>query len=68
MTIANILKIAQKQISGQQAVVVLPLNVWEDVEDKLENYDIMHASKLKKDIAISRKQVAAGKVVSLNDL
>lgn len=68
MTISTILKKAQKQAIGRQAVIVLPLDVWEDIEDKLEDYEIMHSKYLKSDIAESRRQIKNKKIVAFKDL
>ena len=49
-------------------LVVLPLHVWEDFQDRLEDIEMLTAKKLPQSIKKSRQQIKAGKFVRLEDL
>lgn len=41
---------------GNTPMVVLPLKIWEEIEDKLENLEILKSKKLKKKISNARSE------------
>ncbi len=49
-------------------MVVLPLDVWEDFQDRLEDIEMLSAKKLPRSIQLSRQQIKAGKIVALKDI
>lgn len=56
MTTSTILKLAKDQKIGGAPVVVLPLNIWEELKDELEDLEIMKSRFLRKKIAKSRSE------------
>ncbi|MBI2416263.1 MAG: hypothetical protein HYV33_06440 [Candidatus Kerfeldbacteria bacterium] len=47
-------------------MVVLPLALWEEIQDQLEDLEISKSRYLKKAITQSRREIAAGKGISLS--
>jgi hypothetical protein len=68
MTTAAILKKVKTSTLGKAPVVVLPMEVWTHIQDLLEDVEILHSKRLKKDIVKARQQVKQGKTKSLKDL
>ena len=53
---------------SKEPMVILPLRLWESIEEKMENLEVNNSKKLKKAITKSRKEIKKGKVVSLSQL
>lgn len=68
MTTHAITKQMTRHHIGTKPVVVIPLSIWQDIEEKLEEWEIAHTTKLSKQIAKARAEVRAGKIVSFDDL
>lgn len=56
MTTATLLKHAQAQTIGKAPVVVLPLKIWEIIEDQLEEAEIVRSRFLHRRIAKARAE------------
>ncbi len=56
MTVATILKKTKQQNIGKAPVVLVPLKVWREIEDKLEDFEIMNSEALRKRIMKARKE------------
>lgn len=56
MTTTELLKKIDIQKAGKIPMVVLPLYVWEEIEDKLENLEILKSKNLKKKISAARSE------------
>lgn len=71
MTTATLLKTMQTftpTYIGKRPVVVLPLDTWEEIQDRLEDIEMLSAKKLPLSIKKSRQQIKVGNVVRLEDL
>lgn len=53
---------------GKAPMVVLPLNMWEEIQEHLEDLEMLASKKLAKDVKQSRLQIKKGQTVSLNNL
>ncbi len=51
---------------GNKPVVVLPLEMWEQIEDQLENTQMVTSLSYRRAVARSRTQAKRGKVYELN--
>lgn len=56
MTNAELLKKVKTQKIGKTPMVVLPLNIWEEIEERLENLEILKSKTLKKKISKARSE------------
>lgn len=56
MTTSTLLNKIKTQKIGKTPVVVLPLNVWQWIEDSLEDLEIMKSKILRKKIAKARSE------------
>lgn len=56
MTTSTLLKMAKAQKIGRTPVVILPLNIWEELKDKLEDLEMMKSQFLRKKIAKARSE------------
>ena len=56
MTIATILKKTKQQRIGKTPVVFVPLDVWHEIEDRLENLEMMNSVAFRKKITKARKE------------
>ena len=71
MTTLTLVKHLQKYSPvtiNKTPMVILPLDVWEDFQDRLEDIEMLSAKKLPQSIKKSRQQIKAGKFVTLEDL
>lgn len=53
---------------GKEPMIVLPLLVWEEIQEHLEDLEILASKNLAKDVEKSRQEIKKGKTVSLRDL
>lgn len=51
----NIINVKSQKI-GKMPVVVLPLKVWRNIADRLEELEMINSKSLRKKIAIARKE------------
>lgn len=56
MTNTELLKKARTQKIGNTPMVVLSLKIWEEIEDRLENLEILKSKNLKKKISTARSE------------
>lgn len=56
MNISTISKITQVRKIGRIPIVVLPLDVWKEMEGKLEDLEMLQSQVLKKKIAKARSE------------
>ena len=56
MSTNKLLEQGQIQKIGNKPVVVLPLKIWQIVEDRLEDLSVMESKKLRKKIAKARSE------------
>lgn len=68
MTTTTLLQHVKITTLGKTPMVVLPMALWSNIEDRLEDLEILHSKRLKGDIAQSRKQIRAGKTIALHAL
>ena len=61
MTISTLIKKAKENKIGKVPVVVLPLQIWRELESRLEDAEMVNSTALKKKIAKAR---ADGKLYS----
>ncbi len=66
MTISTILEKTKIQKIGKMPVVVLPLDIWRQLEDILEEYQMSYSPAYIKSIEESRKQIKSGKLYELD--
>ena len=66
MTISTILEKTKIQKIGKAPVVVLPLDIWRQLENILEEYQMSHSLAYIKSIEESRKQIKSGKLYELD--
>lgn len=53
---------------GKKPVVVLPINMWEEIQEHMENLEMLTSKKLAKDVKQSRLQIKKGRTIALEDL
>lgn len=53
---------------GKEPVVVVPMVLWQQIQDCLEDIQISASKKLARDIKKSRLQIKQGKIITLQDL
>jgi PHD/YefM family antitoxin component YafN of YafNO toxin-antitoxin module len=58
----------QKTKIGREPVVVLPIQEWEAIRDKLEDLEMYNLAKLQKEITKARKEVKQGEVFTLKEV
>lgn len=71
MTVNTLLKKLSSQdttIIGKDPVAILPLNLWEQIQDYLEDIAMTQSHGLKKEITKARREVKDGRVVKFEDL
>ncbi len=68
MVISTILKKVRFQKIGKAPVVVLPLEFWQKIEERLEDLEMINSCRLRKEIAEAREEVKKGKVVPFDKL
>ncbi|MBN2197659.1 hypothetical protein JW698_00455 [Candidatus Wolfebacteria bacterium] len=56
MTISTLLSKAKTQKIGKEPVVVLPLSIWEELTEYLENIEMVQSQSLKKKISKARSE------------
>lgn len=56
MAISKILENYRVQKIGDKPVVVLPLDIWHEIEDRLENLEMSGSENLRKKVAQARKE------------
>jgi len=56
MTVAKILEGCRSQKIGGKPVVILPLEIWKRIEDKLEDSEIFGFENIRRKIARARKE------------
>ncbi|MBT9168666.1 MAG: hypothetical protein DDT19_02014 [Syntrophomonadaceae bacterium] len=66
MTISAILEKTKIQKIGKTPVVVLPLNVWQELEVMLEEYQAGHSLNYVRSIKEARSQVKSGELYELD--
>lgn len=62
MTTQTLLKKIHVQKIGKTPVVVLPLNVWQELEVMLEEYQASHSLNYIRSIKEARRQIRMGKL------
>jgi hypothetical protein len=56
MTVSKLLEQTKTGKVGNEPVVVVPLDVWKEVEDRLEDLEMMQSESLRKRIAKARAE------------
>lgn len=56
MTVSKILESCRTQKIGGKSVVILPLKIWEKIEDKLEDSETLGLENIKRKVAKARKE------------